>query len=69
MAKYQEPKFVQTRQTYTVKIEGNRLFRSVVCHTLYYDGTTQEKVMPLYEALQHQADMITEAKAITIYAF
>ena len=69
MAKYQEPKFIQTRQTYTVPIEGNRLFRSVVCHTLYHDGTAEERVMPLYEALQHQADMITETKAITIYAF
>jgi hypothetical protein len=67
MTKYQAPRFIQASQTYKVTIEGHRLYQNVNVHTLYLDGTYSERVMPLYEALQHQADMMFTAKAVTIW--
>ena len=67
MAKYQAPKFIQGQQTYKAVIEGRRLYQNVNVHTLYLDGTVSERIMPLCEALQHQADMMFTAKAVTIW--
>ena len=67
MNQYHVPTFHKATGKQRVIIEGTRLHAMVTVYTLYEDGKTMQRDMPLHEALQYQSDNWYDTAAITIH--